>query len=107
MQASIDEETAEAERILQEKGLIENDEHGAWRTTRRWQGVLARSSVRLLAVGDGGTDLRIPIIVALVDIFGDTHDADSLASCVHVMLDIERRDLSRLWRIRPPPPAPL
>jgi hypothetical protein len=102
-----DEDTRIAEEILGVRGLIERDDQGAWKTTRRWQNALARAQVRLMAAGDGGSDLRIPIIVALVDVFGDTHDADSLASCVHLMLDLERRDQRRLWRLRPPPPSPL
>ncbi|MBI2895329.1 MAG: hypothetical protein HYY06_17370 [Deltaproteobacteria bacterium] len=57
--------------------------------TRRWHGAMARAAVRLMASGDEGADLRVPIASALVELYGPDLDDDELADMVEVLLPIE------------------
>jgi len=80
-------------RQLQRDGLIE-ERQGQWRTTPRWMGAMSRAALSLLATNEPGDDLRVPIALALVDVYGaDTSDAE-LAALVEAMLPIEQRELS-------------
>lgn len=87
--------TSSLRRRLQRDGLIEERE-GQWRTTARWMGAMSRSALSLLTRGEPGADLRVPIALALVDLYGEEASEDELASLVEVMLPIEHRELSPL-----------
>jgi hypothetical protein len=79
---------------LIEDGLVRRDGDTV-RTTRRWQGAMARAALRLLdRDGDAG-DLRLPIASALVEIYGDLDD-DAIADAVRTMLPIELAELAPL-----------
>jgi hypothetical protein len=62
---------------------------GEPRTTRKWQGAMARAALRLYQQGDSGDDLRVPIALALVECYGVTLNDDELADCVEAMLPIQ------------------
>ena len=63
------------------------------RTTRKWQGAMARAALRLYEAGDSGHDLRVPIAAAALEIYGERLDDEELASLVEAMLPIEQRAL--------------
>ncbi len=67
-------------------------EGDAYRTTRRWQAAMARAAVRLYERG-GGYDLRVPIALALVEIYGADTPDEQLATLVEVMLPIETAEV--------------
>lgn len=78
---------------LERDGLI-RAEAERYRTTRRWQGAMARAAYRLLRAGEESTDLRVPIACALVEIYGaDCPDAE-LASLVDALAPIEAAELA-------------
>jgi hypothetical protein len=66
---------------------------GRLRTTRRWQGALARAAARLYAEGAPWKDLRLPIVETLVEVL--SVDDDTLVACVEVMLGVEVDELGR------------
>jgi hypothetical protein len=85
-------ETTAALARLESDGFIERAEP-IWKTGRRWQQAMARAAVKLYADGDPGDDLRTPIVLALIDLYGDAIDDDALAALVEAMLPIEATSL--------------
>ena len=73
-------------------GLL-RQEAATLRTTRRWQGAMARAALRLLRSGEDGGDLRVPIASALLEIYGDELDEDVLVHAIAVILPVELREL--------------
>jgi len=73
-------------------GLIE-ERDGQWRTTTRWMGAMSRAAFSLLAADDRGEDLRVPIALALVSLYGSDVSDALLADLVEAMLPIEEREL--------------
>jgi hypothetical protein len=63
------------------------------RTTRKWQGAMARAALRLYEAGDPGHDLRVPIAAALLEIYGSALEDEDLAQLVEAMLPVEARAL--------------
>jgi len=63
------------------------------RTTRRWQSAMARAAKRLFEANDPGTDLRKPIVSALMESCGDELTDEEIADLVHAMLPIELFEL--------------
>jgi hypothetical protein len=80
-------------RRLEADGLAAKLERGLPRTTRRWQAAMARAAMHLYEAGDAGSDLRVPIAAALLEIYGKTLGDDELADLVEAMLPIEARSL--------------
>ena len=77
-------------------GLVRRD-GDVVRTTRRWQGAMARAALRLLDLAGDGDDLRVPIAAALVELYverGHALDDDAIAEAVRVMLPIELAELA-------------
>ena len=68
-------------------------EGDTYRTTRRWQAAMARAAVRLYEQGGDGSDLRVPIALALVDIYGADTPDDTLAGWVEAILPIETAEV--------------
>jgi hypothetical protein len=92
----VSEETAHRIAELLADGVLRRDEQGGLRTTRRWQAAMARAALDLLECGadaNDGNDLRVPIAVALIDIYGADTSDDRIAELVAVMLPIEMREL--------------
>jgi hypothetical protein len=85
-------ETHEATARLERAGLLRREGEG-YRTTARWQGAMARAAARLLAEGDEGKDLRVPVAHALVELFGADCPDDDLVRLVEVMTPIEAGEL--------------
>jgi len=81
-----------AQRRLEADGLATRD-NDQLRTTRRWQGAMARAALRLYEAGDPGHDLRVPIASALLEIYGPDVEDDALANLVEAMLPIEVKAL--------------
>jgi len=75
---------------LEADGLVA-PEGDAWRTTRRWQGAMLRASARLMADGDAGDDLRVPVATALLDLYGERLGDDELAAMVTALGTLEAR----------------
>lgn len=63
-----------------------------YRTTRRWQGAMARAAFRLLDAEDEGHDLRFPIASALVELYPGA-SAEEIVAMVRELLAIEAREL--------------
>jgi len=80
-----------AEKLIAD-GLLRHDP-AALRTTRRWQGAMARAALRLVRAGDDGDDLRVPIASALLEIYGDALDDDALTAAIAVILPVELAEL--------------
>jgi hypothetical protein len=64
-----------------------------WKTGRRWQQAMARAAMKLYHDGDPGDDLRVPIALAIVEIYSNTLDDETLAELVEAMLPIETGSL--------------
>jgi len=79
------------ERLIAD-GLLRHNA-SALRTTRRWQGAMARAALRLLRSGQDGDDLRVPIASALLEIYGDQLDDDVLAHAIAVILPVELAEM--------------
>jgi hypothetical protein len=77
---------------LESDGFIERTEQ-IWKTGRRWQQAMARAAVKLYADGDPGDDLRTPIALALIELYGDAIDDDALAAFIEALLPIEMTSL--------------
>jgi hypothetical protein len=77
---------------LEADGLLER-RNGAHRTTRRWQAAMARAALRVLRAQGDGDDLRVPIIEALVELYGPDVSDEGLTTFVEAMLPIELREL--------------
>lgn len=75
---------------------------GRARTTRRWQGALARAAARLYAEGAPWRDLRLPIAAALVELLDA--DDDTLVACVDALVALELEELGRGLRAAGPDP---
>jgi hypothetical protein len=74
-------------------GLLRRDgETAGLRTTKRWQGAMARAAQRLY--GRGQEDLRAPIASALIELYGDDIDDESIAEAIQAMLPIEVEELA-------------
>ena len=72
--------------------LLETKPDGGYVTTKRWQAALMRATQHLLAEGEDGDDLRIPIVRALLELYGDSMSDADLARLVSAMLPIVARD---------------
>lgn len=77
---------------LEADGLLRR-EGDRLRTTRRWQGAMARAAFRLVGAGIDGDDLRVPVASALVEIYGVDEPEEHIAELVEAMLPIEEREL--------------
>jgi len=82
---------------LEDDGLVLR-QGGEHRTTRRWQAAMARAATRLYGQGDPGNDLRVPIAVALVELYPEA-PAEELAGCVEALLPIELAELDPRARL--------
>ena len=77
---------------LEADGFIVRNGDG-WKTSRRWQQAMARAAVTLYDQGDPGDDLRVPIVLALLDAYRGELDDENLAELVEAMLPIETASL--------------
>jgi len=82
-----------AVRRLIEDGFLDHGETGL-RTTRRWQGALARAAFALQRAG-APWDLRLPIAAALADHDPALSDRE-LAELVEAMVPVQEAELQRL-----------
>jgi hypothetical protein len=71
-------------------GLLRRDA-GRLRTTKRWQGAMARAALRL--AGSATDDLRAPIASALIEIYGESLDDDSVVEAIRAISPIEAGEL--------------
>ncbi len=86
------DEVRQALARLEADGLIQR-QAGCYRTTRRWQGAMARAALRLLEAGDREGDVRLTIVHALVEVYGNGCSDDELVRMVEAILPIEAREL--------------
>lgn len=82
------ESQREALRQLTADGLIVR-EREAHRTTNKWRSAMARAMVQLYHWGDEGDDLRLPVALALVDLYRGSLNDDVLASYMAAMMYVE------------------
>jgi hypothetical protein len=71
-------------------------EGDAYRTTRRWQAAMARAAVQLYERGGeerAKEDLRVPIALALVEIYGADTPDETLATWIETLLPIEEAEV--------------
>lgn len=107
-------QSAASERALdrlRDAGLVRDDDQGRPRTTRRWQAAMMRAVAKLMADGKGqdggeddGSDLRVPIAWALVEVLGADVPDSELVDLVEAMLSIEQRELDPGTGGGPSPP---
>jgi hypothetical protein len=83
---------ADAVAELEAAGLLESTTEGP-RTTRRWQAAMARAASRLYEVGAPWTDLRLPVVAALIELV--PADDETLVRYTATMLTVESRELTR------------
>jgi hypothetical protein len=84
------ETTPESPALLKlvSDGLVVRDGE-VFRTTRKWQGAMARAALHLYESGDPGQDLRVPIAHAMVELYPDEMEHEALADLIEAMLPIE------------------
>jgi len=68
---------------------------GRLRTTRRWQGAMARAAGQLYGQ-KVRFDLRLPIAMALTEVFGAETPSEELVELIEAMLPIELSELEPL-----------
>ncbi len=81
--------------VLLGDGLVRRDGDRA-RTTPRWQAAMARAALRLQRGGAPWTDLRLPIVAALVEQYPDASD-EEVAALVEAVMPIEEAELAAAW----------
>lgn len=74
-------------RLVQD-GLV-RVEDGEPRTTRRWQAAMERAALILRDAKAPEDDLRLPIAVALVNVYGEGVDEQEMIDLVGELLPIE------------------
>jgi hypothetical protein len=72
---------------LEQDGLVRRTD-GVVQTTRRWQGAMARAALRLVREKQVREDLRIPMAMALLELYEDVED-DDLIAMIEVLLPLE------------------
>ncbi len=77
---------------LEADGLIASGGE-IWKTSRKWQQAMARAAAKLYEAGDPGEDLRVPIALAMVNVYSDRVDDETVAELVEAMLPIEAASL--------------
>lgn len=65
------------------------------RTARRWQGAMVRAALHLMRAGDPGTDLRVPVAHALLELYPASTD-EELCALTALMTKIEAAELYHL-----------
>ena len=88
---------AEALACLAADGLVFQHED-RWKTGRRWQQAMARAAAKLYGLGDPCDDLRVPIAVAVLEIYEERVDDETIAALVETMLPIESESLGLMPR---------
>ena len=79
-------------RRLEADGLIRRAPDG-FRTTRQWQSAMARAALALYQNGDSGEDLRVPIVCALLEIYGADASDEEIAARALALLPIEAAEV--------------
>lgn len=87
---------------LIEDGLVRRDGDRA-RTTPRWQAAMARAALGLQRSGAPWTDLKLPVVVALVERYPDASD-EEIADLVEALLPVEAAELGPLGAGAEPAP---
>jgi hypothetical protein len=72
-------------------GLLRLDRN-RYRTTRRWQGAMARAALVLWRQGEPFHDLRVAVALAVLQLYGELPDSE-IASMVEVLVPIEEAEL--------------
>jgi len=70
----------------------------AWRTSRRFQRAMARAAAALYEAGDPGDDLRVPIALALLEVYDGKVQDETFAQLIEAMLPIELVSLGLVQR---------
>jgi len=63
------------------------------RPGRRWQAAMMRAAQRLIRSQETRHDLRVPVISALLELFGDHLPEDELVACAAVMVRLSADEL--------------
>jgi hypothetical protein len=71
-----------ADGLIAQKGAV-------WKTGRRFQRAMAHAAATLYEAGDPGDDLRVPIALALLEVYEGKVEDEVLAELVEAMLPIE------------------
>lgn len=78
----------EALRQLAQDGLVV-ESSDAHHTTSKWQFAMSRAAVHLYQRGDAGEDVRLPIALALVELYQGSLNDVQLAAYIDAMASIE------------------
>jgi hypothetical protein len=81
------------ERLIAD-GLLRR-EGDRTRTTVRWQAAMARAALGLQREGAPWRDVRLPVVVALVERYPEASD-DEIADLVEALLPVEELELAPL-----------
>lgn len=84
------------ERLARD-GLIRFGKHGP-ETGKRWQGAIMRAAADLIKKGDEGKDVRVPIVHALLSIYGSRLSDEELSDYVLVLMEVESQWLEKIRR---------
>ena len=79
-----------SERVLarlEQDGLVLRTD-GVVKTTRRWQGAMARAALRLVDAREVREDIRIPMAMALLELYEGVDDRELIAM-IEVLLPLE------------------
>jgi hypothetical protein len=79
-----------SERVLarlEQDGLVLRRD-GVVKTTRRWKGAMARAALRLVDAKEVREDIRIPMAMALLELY-DGVDDQELIAMIEVLLPLE------------------
>lgn len=80
---------------LARDGLIRFGKQGP-ETGKRWQGAIMRAAADLIKEGDEGKDVRVPIVHALLSIYGSSLSDDELSDYVLVLMEVESQWLEKI-----------
>lgn len=70
--------------------------HGEYQTTAIWQGLMSRAYQKLLDEQQNTSDIRIPIVYALMDIYMDNISDETLIPMVAALVWLEEKTSSNL-----------
>ena len=82
---------------LEHDDLIHFGSHGP-ETSKRWQGAMMRATADLIKNGDVEQDIRVPIVHALLSIYGTPKSNEELSDLVLALMEVESQWLEKIRR---------
>lgn len=82
-------ELEQALQRLEADGLIVCSAEAGMRTTKRWQAAMRRAAARLVILGETQGDLRVPVTMALLELYRGTISDEELVELVNAAASVE------------------